>query len=139
MFLLYSFQHLVKNQFQEELKVVLFSDSLHLQPKVKKMIDWNLPFFLNPEIAIEEPQQVVTGHDAAGKEVPAEPVGISISLKILGILLVRENMNKVFSVRLKPGANAAKQFLVILHVFEHFYGYYTIVLPLNFQIVHIAL
>ena len=82
--------------------------------------------------------EIVARHDAAGKEVLSDPIGLVGLIEPIRCLFVTEYVHEETAVRPQPIGDFADQRLPIGNVFEHFNGDDAIVLTVRLEIVHVS-
>lgn len=97
-----------------------------------------VPLTDEQEVVLKSGGEISAGHDTAGEEVFSHPVGIPGGFKDVGGILVAEEVEEEKSFGVEPGADAAEEFGVVAHVFEHFDGEDAIEESGGAEVVHVG-
>jgi hypothetical protein len=96
------------------------------------------PVGLHLEQVGELPDQVVAGHDAAGEEMAADPVGLVVQVEAVGGRPVGEDVDEHPPVGLQPAPRAGQQAAPVGHVFEHLHGDDAVERPFDVEGIHVG-
>ena len=90
------------------------------------------------QVLLEMQWQVITRHHAATEKVPAHPVCRIIFLEGIRQVAVAKDMHEKTATRFQPVIDAAKQVLVVAHVFKHFHRDDAVVCFRADKVVHVT-
>lgn len=82
----------------------------------------NPPLSNNLQIALEEEQEICTGHRAASEEMGRHPAVFEVIWRVF----VRKDVNKELAFGLQERVDLRKEKFIVLHVLEELDGEYTI-------------
>ena len=100
---------------------------------------FDVPLRLKLEVVLEAAGEAVGGHDTAGEEVARHPVGRVLGRKMVGDILVREDVEEQLTAGFKPAGDAAHELAPVLHVLEHLDRHHAVeARSLGGEDVHIA-
>ncbi len=96
------------------------------------------PFCLDGQGAVDMVDQTVARHDAAGEEMPCDPVGLVGMVEPIGHGAVTEDMQEQPPLRRQPVVHPPQQLRPIGHVFPHLHRYDAVEARGGGKIVHIG-